>query len=113
MKPKDLVLLYAKEYRDRFRRSYPIVWKKDLAQAKRLLGLYSSADLGRMISLYVHAYRDQFHERAGKPFGLFISAAPALVALLASEEQSKPSASSDAEKLKKARILYEDGNGTE
>ena len=103
MKPKDLLLLYAKEFQGRFKRPYPISWSKETAQAKRLLGIYSADDLSRMISLYVHSYRDQFHERAGKPFGLFIAAVPALVALLASQEHSKPVASSDAEKLKQAR----------
>lgn len=107
MKPKDLLLLYAKEFQARFRRPYPISWSKETAQAKRLLGLYSSDDLSRLISLYVHSYQDQWHVRAGKSFGTFVLALPALVTLLASEEQSKPVASSDAEKLRKAREDYE------
>jgi hypothetical protein len=110
VKPKDLLLLYASEYKQRFGRQYPIVWGKDSKQAKRLLDLYSEQDLRRMIPQYVHSYRDQFHERAGKPFGLFIAAVPALVASLASEEQGKPMASSDAERLRKAREEYEQGN---
>jgi hypothetical protein len=107
VKPKDLLLLYASEYKQRFGRQYPIVWGKDSKQAKRLLDLYSAEDLRRMIPLYVHSFQDAWHVRAGKSFGTFVLALPALVALLASEEQSKPVASSDAEKLKKAREDYE------
>lgn len=112
MKPKDLLLLYAQEYQSRFGRSYPISWKKETAQAKRLLGLYSADDLRRMVELYVHSYSDRFHEVRGKPFSLFVLAVPALVALMAQAEQNKPQASTDAERLRKAREEYEQGSSS-
>lgn len=107
MTPKDLLLAYAKEYRTRFGREYPISWQKQLGQAKRLLGIYSGEDLSRMITLYVHSYRDQFHEKAGKPFGLFIAAVPALVAQLAGSELSQERVNSNEAnyaRLRQARI---------
>jgi hypothetical protein len=113
VKPKDLLLLYASEYKQRFGRQYPVVWGKDSKQAKRLLDLYSVEDLRRMVELYVHSYSDPFHERAGKPFALFIAAIPALIAALDNADRNLPKASSDAEKLKQARIAYANGEDTE
>lgn len=87
MRPKDLVLLFSREYEAAYGHKYPVAWGKHCRVAKRLLGLVPEAQLGALVKWYLNEFKDRFHIQKGRPLEFLPLALPSFLAYLKEEEK--------------------------
>lgn len=110
MTAKDLVLLHARFWKERYGENLPISWGKSLAQAKRLLSVYEPDKLAAYLRYYCFDHRSSFADRTGRSFGAFISELPGVIAAYTEDERKRNGTNSrvgDMERLVAARSVKE------
>ena len=104
MTPKDVVLLHAKLWKERYGESYSISWKRETAQAKRLLSLYDADKLAAYLRHFNSSYRSGLADRAGHSFNIFVYELPAIIASCVSEQGKRDvTREADFERLEAAK----------
>jgi hypothetical protein len=109
MNGKDLLILFAKAWEEKFKKRYTISWAKDTAIAKRILNAHGEADSRRLVALYLADYPSQFARRAGYSFPVFSVILNELNAELARRDASKVKAHGDFEAIAAARAKADSG----
>lgn len=103
MNGKDLLILFAKAWEEKFKRRYTISWAKDTAIAKRILAAHGEADCRKLVALYLSDYPSQFARRAGYSFPVLSVILNELNAELARREASKVKTHADYDQIAAAR----------
>lgn len=106
--PKDIVLLHAKLWRERYGKDHFVSWAKDISQTKRLLKVYAPDELASYLRHYCTDYRSSFADRAGHSFNVFIYELPGIIASYTANEAKRGRANQregDSERLASARAI--------
>lgn len=106
MKAKDIVLLHAQLWKERYGENLPIPWSKSTAQISRVLKSISADQLVAYIRYYYSRYQSRFADRTGHSIGAFISELPAIIAAFQEDERKRTAAGAteiNAGRLESAR----------
>lgn len=106
MKPKDLVLLFARTWQARYGRQYPISWGKAVGQAARLLKLYPGDELAAYVKFFFTEHADAFARQGGHSLDIFVATLPKVIAAFSAEQAKREQAAgagADFERLEAAR----------
>ena len=95
---KELLNYFRTKYKDLYEDNYPVVWGRDMAIMKGLLGLYDADKLKQYIDTYFSMEND-FINKAGHKLQLIKSQLPTIQAQIKKEAKEVSVKTSDAERI--------------
>ena len=104
MTAPELLKYFARRWKEKNGRNYPISWRKEGAQLKRLLGSYAPEELKNYIDYFLADFRDDFARSCGFTVGCFVVKLAAVIT--AYEEHSAKTTTiehPDWERIQRAR----------